>query len=82
MLGNNGSNRLEFTVIGNTVNIASRLESLTRTNAATLIASNSLIEQIRNRTDFNSDDLSGLEYLDEKQIRGLEEPLPVWKLPN
>ena len=47
VLGNIGhSNRLEFAVVGDTVNMACRLESLTRDIGASIVASQALIDRV------------------------------------
>ena len=47
VLGDIGAHRLEFAVIGTTVNAASRLEALTRQLGCALVASDALIDQVR-----------------------------------
>jgi adenylate cyclase len=48
VLGNiGGESRLEFATIGDTVNVASRLEHMTRELAAEVVASNDLVEAVR-----------------------------------
>ena len=47
VLGDIGLNRLEFAVIGTTVNAASRLKSLTREFGCAIIASDELVQRAR-----------------------------------
>jgi adenylate cyclase len=64
IIGSIGSpQRLEFTAIGNTVNIASRVESLTKTVGKPML----ITEAVRNLLP----DQSGLEELPPQQIRGV-----------
>jgi adenylate cyclase len=64
IIGSIGSpQRLEFTAIGNTVNIASRIESLTKTVGKPML----ITEAVRNLLR----DQSGLEELPPQQIRGV-----------
>ena len=79
VLGNIGDeNRLEFAVVGDTVNVASRLESLTRDLGVSLIASEALIAEVR----ATSGALALLEDLrpDERPLRGRAGTMPVWTL--
>ena len=72
-----GGGRLEFTVIGDAVNVAARVEHLTRETGDTLL----LTEATRCLLDGES--LGGLE-LDargEVSLRGKSEPVPVYAVP-
>ena len=80
VLGDIGAKRLEFAVIGNTVNIASRLEALTRKFDAVLVASETFVDHAREQARTRNDILDGFERLSDQDIHGLPEPLPVWKL--
>ncbi len=79
VLGDVGANRLEFAVIGNTVNIASRLEALTRPLDVTLIASHELVAKARAE---GGDDwvFDGLQPVEGQAIRGVAAPMAVWTL--
>lgn len=75
VLGNIGANRLEFAVIGNTVNVASRLEALTRPLGVPLVISDALHDQVL----VEGGSISGaMTRHDGQTIRGIEEELTVW----
>lgn len=80
VLGDIGANRLEFAVIGSTVNIASRLEALTRELGAQLVVSNALVEQARTEPDHHDADFDGLVKQPIQDIRGIAQPIAVWSL--
>ncbi|MFT6559104.1 adenylate/guanylate cyclase domain-containing protein [Sneathiella sp.] len=80
VLGDIGSERrLEFAVLGDVVNVASRLEALTRTVGAKIIASEAVIEaaggaEVAQKAGFES---CGLQ-----EIRGREATVSVWAVPS
>lgn len=80
VLGDIGSNRLEFAVIGNTVNVASRIEALTRTLSARLAASDELLERVRREAGGDDRALRDLIRHDGLEIRGLDRKMTVWAL--
>jgi len=78
VLGDIGLNRLEFAVIGTTVNAASRLESLTREFGCAMIASDELVRQARTEAGGSNADFAHLVAQPPQAIRGLEQPLGIW----
>ena len=82
VLGDIGANRLEFAVIGSTVNIASRLEALTREVEASVVASDALVNRVRQEAENTDDTLSDLKKTPPREIRGIAQPMEVWALPQ
>ena len=80
VLGDIGGTRLEFAVIGSTVNVASRLESMTRAHEVPLIASDDLVTRVHAEMSCPPDDLSGLEKCPAQPVRGLTRPIDLWML--
>ena len=78
VLGDIGLNRLEFAVIGTTVNAASRLETLTREFGCAMIASDELVQQARAEAGSSNADFADLVAQPPQAIRGLEQPLGIW----
>ncbi len=76
VLADIGANRLEFAVVGNTVNVASRLESMTRgLNARLVISDGMRAEVLKEGGDAC---LDGLQKFTDQDIRGVAEKLTVW----
>jgi len=71
-----GTQQAQLTVSGDTVNVASRLEALTRTHGVVILASEAAIEAARSAGDVEA--LAGFEELPLQQIRGRSRPLGVW----
>jgi class 3 adenylate cyclase len=71
--------RLEFTVVGDTVNIASRLEALTKEKGVSVLVSATTAEQAARHLGALGADLS-LSPLGEVHLRGRSEPLAILAL--
>ncbi len=82
VLGDIGANRLEFAVIGNTVNISSRLEALTRDHDCRLVMSDDLRNQVIRESGEDHAGLRGFIRLEAQRIRGIDAPITIWKLPD
>lgn len=72
--------RLEHSVIGDTVNIASRLEQLTRALNTPLVVSGGLVDAIQRENDGGSALIDNLSAAGVKTLRGREAGVPVWTL--
>jgi adenylate cyclase len=77
-----GRRQFQFTVIGDTVNVASRLESMTRQHVADLVVSEAVVEAARAGAPEGCDVLAGLEPLAELRVRGREGTIHAWRLPS
>lgn len=72
--------RLEYSVIGDTVNIASRLEQLTRSLNTKLVVSDGLIQEIDQNSIQGQDFMRELTGSSVQEIRGRGTSIAVWTL--
>lgn len=73
-----GVEQVQLTAAGETVNLASRLEAMTRVHRAAIVVSDALVEAVRR---LGRDDLlGGFEKVPPQAVRGLDHPVPVWIL--
>jgi adenylate cyclase len=81
VLGNIGTERrLEFAVIGDVVNVACRLETLTRILHTQLVVSDALLAAVRNEDCNGADATVGLRRASPRMLRGRDAPVEVWTL--
>jgi adenylate cyclase len=81
LVGNIGdARRLEYTILGNTVNVASRLERLTRQTGTVLMISDELVRAVEACGIEPAVVLQGLTRDTMRSVSGRNEPLAVWCL--
>jgi adenylate cyclase len=79
-----GENRLEFATIGDTVNVASRLEALTRELRVEIVASDDLVRAMRSAVASPQADalMAGFVRGDAQQLRGRSAPVEIHVRPR
>jgi adenylate cyclase len=77
-----GRQQFQFTVVGDTVNVASRLEAMTRRHDAWVIISDDAVQAARAAVPDDPALLAGLEPLAAVPVRGRDEPIRIWRLPR
>lgn len=81
MIGDVGSERLmTFTVVGDTVNVASRLQSLSKDLGTALVASEALVTAVRNEMRLDAQLVDELQHAGARQLRGREGETVVYAL--
>lgn len=79
LMGNlGGEQQFSFTVTGDAVNVASRLEALTRNHKVTIIASDAVVDAARAADPAVEADLAGFFTIPGQAIRGRDEPIDLW----
>ncbi len=82
ILGDIGSERrMEFATLGDTVNVASRLEAMTRDLSVETVVSEDLVSAVRQaKTGDGNELLDGLKAQEKRAVRGRGDPVKIWTL--
>jgi adenylate cyclase len=74
--------RLEFAVLGDTVNVASRLEALTRKLSCTILISDDLVQAAKLEAHAVDDLLARFGPVEPQELRNRAERVSLWSSPS
>ncbi|NOC85314.1 adenylate/guanylate cyclase domain-containing protein [Ruegeria sp. HKCCD6428] len=82
VLGDIGANRLEFAVIGDAVNVAAKLEALTREFKARIVVSDAVRLRVEEENPQAPEVMAGFVACRGQPVRGVEAPMDVWVMKS